>query len=260
VSLYQPHARTRKSALPYFQFNHQRRILFTVRIAETRNMKTAEFQSLIRKYLLPELPGYANTGSLLWKEPIEHLLRGYYFDSSEWDQSRFRITAFIQPLYVSYDSIVYLFSQELGFLSVKRELWWTWEERIIEKSVQDILRHLKRSGEPFVNSLTTPADVSSKGYQAIHLTDNNDPHLIRAIAYSWIMAGQPEQARREIGRLEAIVQGINQPPPWLCHMRDEVTDVKVLLEENPERAIAQLLEFRNVTLAQLRLTRFAKQL
>ncbi|MHB0935895.1 MAG: hypothetical protein ACYDCO_20325 [Armatimonadota bacterium] len=103
-------------------------------------MKQTEFQSLIRKYLLPELPEHANTGSLIWKEPIEHLLRGYHFDSSAWDQSTFRITVFVQPLYVPYDSIVYLFSQELGFLSAKREIWWIWEERNTEKNVKDILR------------------------------------------------------------------------------------------------------------------------
>ncbi|MHB0935896.1 MAG: hypothetical protein ACYDCO_20330 [Armatimonadota bacterium] len=106
--------------------------------------------------------------------------------------------------------------------------------------------------------MTTPDDVARKGYKAVHLVESDDPHLVRAIAYSWIMARQPEQARKAIGRLEAITQGINQPPPWLCHMRDEVTDIKALLEENPERAIAQLLEFKNITLAQLRLTRFAQ--
>ncbi len=63
-------------------------------------MKTAVFQRLIRKHLLPHLPGFRAKGWLLFAEPPRRLLRGFAFEGSGFDQSVFNVWAFVKPLYV----------------------------------------------------------------------------------------------------------------------------------------------------------------
>jgi len=52
-------------------------------------MKVREFESLFRKYLLADLPGFEQKGPLLFVRPAVHLLRAFYFDGSGFDGSGF---------------------------------------------------------------------------------------------------------------------------------------------------------------------------
>ena len=62
-------------------------------------MTTKEFVSL-EKSLLPEFPGFAIKGPLMFIPPAERLLRGISFEGSSFDKTSFSVSMFVMPLCV----------------------------------------------------------------------------------------------------------------------------------------------------------------
>ena len=62
-------------------------------------MNNKEFASLGND-LLQELPGFVVKSPMVFAAPIKHVLRGLYFEGSDFDRDSFYIWGFFLPMYV----------------------------------------------------------------------------------------------------------------------------------------------------------------
>src|SRR5438094_328640 len=114
-------------------------------------MKKRQFELMCRR-LLPELPGFACKGWLLFATPVDGILRGFYCDQSGFDPARFSVTVFSLPLYVPTRYVH--FAMGRGLEDEKGcEKWWTVNAPDL---ASDLLGRVKVQGLPFLAGTETP--------------------------------------------------------------------------------------------------------
>jgi hypothetical protein len=211
-------------------------------------MKGRELESLYRKYLLAELPGFSYKGPLLFVRPVVHLLRGFYFDSSAFNADAFQVEAFVQPLYVPSDHIFFLFGKRLNGRCGQG---WTMDRQDEGGIMADVLASIKEQGLPFLAPLQTPRDLARNfplvGGRA------KSPNAAEAVAYSFILAHEHSEAHLALHRLRAILTAADLTIPWLAEMLKRSELVRERLERDPEQAIELLEEWNEQTRGHLRL-------
>ncbi len=168
-------------------------------------MKSATWRRLSRTYMVPHLPPVRLVRNLTIFPPTEHLLRALSTDSSGFSGVRFVVEAFVMPLYVPSDHIYYTFGGRLGALSGHQERWWTISDENESEVMREVLDLIRKEALPFLNRLSNPRELAEHIHRDVH-PDNRrtDPHLAESEAYSWIVAGEPGQARAAFDRLARI--------------------------------------------------------
>ena len=221
-------------------------------------MKNREFESLSKQYLLPDMPGYVIKGKLLFRTPIGLILHGFCFEPSEWDKSRFRIEVMVQPLYVTEDHLVFLISHDFGVISEKNKAqqWWNMDNG--EKNVMaDVRKRMLTVGVKWLSQYASPYDIVLKAQREWPF---DDPYLLRAIAYSWIICGREREADEAIMKIHMIFNSLDTWYPWMHKFSDEVTMISKLLHKDVEKAKEQLMIFRNYTIAKLGLEKWSSEI
>lgn len=164
-------------------------------------MRTKEIQRFVGAYIQPHLEGYSMSGKILFKEPARPVLRGFYFEDSEFNPKSVYTWAFIQPLYLPKDYIFFTFGKRLrrsvGFLR-SREDW-----GIGDPPDQDIhsllLQAIRSKGIPHLARLATPDLIIRNLRAATGLRDN--PYALEAIAYSYARLGNPSEAESRLKKV-----------------------------------------------------------
>ncbi len=215
-------------------------------------MKTAVFQWLIRKHLLPHLPGFRAKGWLLFTEPPRRLLRGFAFEGSGFDQSAFNVWAFVKPLYVPSTHVTFTFGGRLGTLQGGQERWWRLSENNEHEVMSEVLAAIGDEGLPFLKQLESPADLAHKGGAVTHAPDNI--RVMEAVAYSSILAGEYHDALETLDRLPKIVAQMDPKlSAWPREIAERAGRVRDALVHDPRGALALLDEWEAQTLRHLRL-------
>jgi len=201
-------------------------------------MKTTQVRSL-GKDLLPQMPGYTHKGLMLYASPLNHVLRGFYFEDSGFDPSAFYVWAFFLPLYVPATHVSFSFGRRLGDGSGKR--WHLSDSRLR----QDLLACIQRDGLPFLEGIKQPHDVAT----AIHrLGADFDPYKLEAIAYSLAMGDDVAAAQRALERLMKV---LNKSISWQAEMMERATELARKLGVDPQEARRQLAEWEKATVKNL---------
>ncbi|MFO0811063.1 MAG: hypothetical protein U0746_20730 [Gemmataceae bacterium] len=203
-------------------------------------MKTAQVRSLGKDFL-PQMPGYTHKGLTLYASPLNHVLRGFYFEDSGFDPSAFYVWAFFLPLYVPATHVSFSFGRRLGDGSGKR--WNLNDPRLRD----ELLACIQRDGLPFLEGVKQPHDVAT----AIHrLGADADPYKLEAIAYSLVMADDVAAAQQALERLtKALDKGIS----WQAEMMERATQLARKLGVDPQEATRQLAEWEQATVKNLSL-------
>jgi len=215
-------------------------------------MTSREFQRLFKKYLLPELPGMRFAGSLFFVDPPEYLLRGLYFEGSDFDRTAFTVYAFVQPLYVPKDHIYFSYGDRLGCLGGGAERWWNMEASTEPTVMAEVLQLIREEGLPHLEQLKTPADLAAWTQRQSHAA--GDPNYLEALGYSLALEGRIPEA------LEALDRVSRLPPPygpdsWEHAVRRRVAEMRELLARDPEQARRVLDEWTAATATALRLNK-----
>jgi hypothetical protein len=119
-------------------------------------LKSATCERLVRNYILPSLSSFHVKGKLLFAEPVRHLLRGYYFEDSAFDATRFAVCVFVQPLYVPSSVLVFNFGSRLGSIVGKAEIWWNLSAESEKSIMADVLSRICYEAEPRFGSIADP--------------------------------------------------------------------------------------------------------
>jgi hypothetical protein len=201
-------------------------------------MKTAQVRSL-GKDLLPQMPGYTHKGLMLYASPLNHVLRGFYFEDSGFDPSAFYVWAFFLPLYVPTTHVSFSFGKRLGEASGKR--WNLGDSQLRD----ELLACIQRDGLPFLEGVKEPDDVAT----AIHrLGADSDPYKLEAIAYSLAMADDVAAAQQA---LEHLAKVLDRKIGWQAEMIDRAVQLAWQMNSDPRQAKQQLSEWEQTTVKNL---------
>ena len=204
-------------------------------------MTKKEFEA-IGKRLLPELPGFASKGQLLFVQPIGHTLRGVFFDRSI-DPRTFYAQVLLEPLFVPSDVIGFNVGWRLGGGCHD---WKADDPNLIA----DLGIALKQQALPFLLDIQSPRDVA---HAAISLKKSQDPYVQQAIAYALARAGDVDQAVTALDQLSSLHATHIQ---WQRTMVDRALALRSTLLLDPGEAQRQLEAWEAESMENLGLEEF----
>jgi hypothetical protein len=209
-------------------------------------MKKKEFVQL-EKRLLPDFPGFAINGSLMFIAPVEHTLRGFCFDTSGFDKKAFYLCRLFMPMYVPAKHLHLTFGDRLG--SNRR---WHADQPGLETALRSaMLKEL-----PFLESLKTAKDVA----QALApFLQGSNPHCHEALAYALVQAGDIPAALAALDTLLTLIDSVKRANPsvtWELEIASRAQLLKAKLMVRPHEANAQLEEWEFETVQNLGLNDF----
>jgi hypothetical protein len=138
-------------------------------------MKSQLVRRLSKMYFLPNLPGYIAKGHLLYQQDLEHILRGFWFESSAFDRDSFTVEVFVQPLYIPVSHLSFTFGHRLGSLGKGYDIWWKYDEETEALMMQEILSFMMSAGIPFLEERSSIEKLIN---QYINLDLMGNKHVI----------------------------------------------------------------------------------
>jgi len=214
-------------------------------------VKNSEFEKMSKEYLLPSLPGFTVKGDMLFENPLGMILHGICYERSGFDKNIFRVEVIAQPLYIPSDFISYGIGQDLNYIKTRKQLqkWWTVEDGIstIMKEIREMFLGV---GITWLNKYATPYDIATKVNKEF---TPDDPHIMRRIAYSWILCGEKRKAKETLLSLSKGLSSDRWHAPWEYEMANEVEMISRLLESDIELAQQKMMEFRKFSIDGLKL-------
>lgn len=203
-------------------------------------MKRRELASLLRHPLL-QLEGFVLRGRLLFKPPLDRLLRGIFFDSSG-DSRTFYPTSFVMPLCVPTDHIYFTFGDRLR-TSPGSGGWST----DMPDLAAELGAALKRSAVFLSGIDSLPAFVAFAEPRA--RTERN----LEGIGYALAREGQ---ATRAVAIFDELLDKVDMSVDWHRELSGRINDLRRMLIESPEKARSQLASSELETIESLGLDEF----
>jgi hypothetical protein len=189
-------------------------------------MKTKQFVA-IQKMLLPELPGFAIKGSMMLMCPVKAILRGIYFEGSDFDKTSFYVNVFALPLCVPTKHLYFNFGNRLRLAGADR---WNAND---PNEIAELGTAIRRDAAPFLlrtESLLAFVEVA-KSFSSVN------PHTPMAIAFTLARAGRVDEA--VIG-LDQLLPRLDLKLAWQSEIADQVKTLRTKLVANPSEAQQQL--------------------
>lgn len=124
-------------------------------------MKIKPLNRLIKQYIEPSLPSYHIYQDLVYRVDDDFLLKGYCFDSRQYDKYAIDVSYFIQPLFVKADFIKLTignrlsYKKRINFFQTKVFDLWDVSTEHQEESMRNILNSILHQGEKYLNAIQT---------------------------------------------------------------------------------------------------------
>jgi hypothetical protein len=207
-------------------------------------MRLKEFV-LLEKRLSQVLEDFVVKGQLLILNPLEHTLKGFHFDGSDFDKKSFYVTAFFMPLYVPAEEIHFTFGRRIRDQGGDR-----WDMQM--PHFESILENVMQEEAKFLRKLRTPQDVARALEPLTKLNSIGyvNPHCYEALAYTLAKAGDTAGALTVI---DTLLSCVNPAVVWEAKISSRARLIGTALEENPQVAYAQLATWTTENIKNLRL-------
>ena len=204
-------------------------------------MKSRELALLLRHPLL-QLDGFVLKGALLFKPPVDRLLRGIYFDSSGFDRRAFYPTLFVMPTCVPTSNLNFNFGDRIR-MAAGGERWNTeMPDLVIELGAALKRATIFLSG---IDSHSAFVNFAQSGLRT--------ERTLEGIGYALACDGKISQA---IAVFNELLDKIDVRVHWHVELADRINDLKRTLIESPEIARGQLALSETETIRNLGLTKF----
>jgi hypothetical protein len=221
---------------------------------------------------MPDLPGLALKDGRIYLVPVRRLWRGFTLYPSGFSRDRFTIFCAVAPLYKPEGAGAVLsgLGDRLPVLAGRGDAWWQWRPGDGEAEAQmmaDIRTLILDTGLPFLERLPTVADVASR--LASEPDHSTDPHLAEALAYSLILTGEYDHARKQLALLRRITLENQERAEWWRELNAGTSsegeedwviavgkrgaDIQAALERSSEEAVGLLNRWNEAQLDELRL-------
>lgn len=221
-------------------------------------MTIRDIEKQLNKTIMNKLPeGFSVKGQLLFHAPIEWFIRGYGVHWSEYDKEKFRVIAFISPLYVPETGYYYSLHQSIGFLCYKQERWSKFDD-------SRILDCIMSTGEQWLREISTPYDFALKASMLASRQEimPDDMNLSRDICYSYILAGRQHEAITKLMDVKSQLKNRIDKGAMSCWYQDlyqEIISMEKVIEDEG-MAIELLRNYRDGRLNILKMKDYAVQL
>jgi hypothetical protein len=165
---------------------------------DRRSVKGSAVERFARRHLLPVLPGFVARRSLVYRRPLGYLLCALSFDTSSFTSSRIFAEAFVQPLFVRFDSLWYTFGFRLG------DDFWDVDEEDADSTFKAIAEVARRDALPFFDELAdldrfcelVPEWATARPRKLESLGSLNDPVVTEALGCAELLRGRKEDGLR----------------------------------------------------------------
>lgn len=208
-------------------------------------MTRGMFERLARRHLLPSLPGFAIARGLIYKGPIEWLLRAFVFVPSAFSKEDFYVHVAVQPLYLPWESVILDQGRRLGH--------WVVDPSQEGEVFADVRDRITQQGVPFLEKIATPLDYAENPPRH-HLDGRVVAEDLEPLAYSYILASKYEAGRDLLEEWFARVAAYGPESSWTEYDTQRAARKRRVLEaldRDPTEAVAPLCEWRAYTLAHL---------
>jgi hypothetical protein len=204
-------------------------------------MTTRQFVA-IEKTLVPELPGFAIKGSLIFARPIKEVLRGINFEGSGFDKTSFYVTVFALPLCVPTTHLYFLIGNRLRIGGADR-----WNSSNPDE-LAELGGVIKRDAVPFLS-----AAESLLGFVELAQSFSGNPHTPKLIAFALARAGRFGDA---ISVLDQLLPHLDLKVEWQSEIAELAKTLRAKLVSDPEEAQQQLKAWEAESLRNLALESF----
>lgn len=232
-------------------------------------MKKKEFERMFKQWL-PELPGFAVKGHLLYKEPIGHILRGFCGEGSGFSKTDFTIHVFAQPLYEPEDFLWFSYGKRIGLLrpsmipnyhapdanaaiqpvaeagsTPDSKKWYQWYDKEDPTAAPAVFEWIKSLGLAFLEGCNTPEEFLCWMPRFKQLQNERlDFHDRRILGYTQAFVGRWKEAIETLGE---VLANPNEDRPWVFRYLEQTEQLYKILLHTPEKAKQLLLEWEQFT-------------
>ncbi len=208
-------------------------------------MNSRAWQDLARAHVVDRVPGLVLTRSLLHIPDTTWLLRGVAMVTAA-HADAFTLWAFVQPLYVPADRLVFRFGRQVTRLAGQET---SWPALPVAAIGQEIAAVLRAQAVPLLVGISTPAELL--GLIQREPDSGLDPVLIEAGTYSAILAEDQAAVRlfsHQVRDRQPLTEG---PSAEFARVRR----VLAAYERDAASAVGQLRTWRDTTASNLRVPR-----
>jgi hypothetical protein len=197
----------------------------------------------IVKSILPELPGFAIKGPLMFIPPVEGVLCGLSFEGSSFDKTSIYVDIFVMPLCVPTTHFYFNFGSRLRKNNGSDR--WSVENPNFNVELALALNH---QAVPFLSRVNSLID-----FIEMAKSFSGNTHTAKAIAFSLARAGQTSQS---IEILNQLLSQLDLNIAWQLEIADQAKTLRSKLLTNPTEARHQLETWEAETLHNLGLAEF----
>jgi hypothetical protein len=202
---------------------------------------------IVKTELAPRLPGFVAQGRLLYRRPVDEILRAFQVEVSGFTNSAVYVWCFVLPLYVPRDHLSFDCGMRLGQADSGSERWIVDESKAMIEAMAQVMN---KEGLKFLNRIHTTTDLANH-----LLTDAgslHNPHAMEAIAYSQVLAGEVVQAKQSMENLD---RSLDLSVSWEREMSERVTLIREFISSNDVvSARGQLAAWRRFSMEKLRVS------
>jgi len=202
-------------------------------------VNTKQFLAIEHR-LLPRFPNFTVKGALMFIQPLDNTLRGFYWEPSTFSKKEFFVNAFFLPLYIPTKHLHCTFGHRVGL----RRRW-----SIDRFDLESTLGSEMQKEVPFLMSLRTPTDVAN-ALKPLAIPNQNgyvNPNCSEALAYALVLSGDIKAAATVLDRL---LKSANPLIAWENEIASRARLVQEKLEQ-PENVLEQLAAWETETVHNL---------
>lgn len=219
-------------------------------------MTGRRFEKLARTYLLPKMTDYQVQNGIIFSVPVTYIVRGFFVNSSAFHADEFCICLFIHPLFVPDQPISASLGGRLGSILGKQEKWWTLTNENEPDVMSDILQHMRREGPTIFDRFKTLKDFVER--TSARQPNPHSPYPPEMAAYGAILLDDPKTVDKMFRRLGAVLDEVEpeHQQPYHDEIRARAKSMHDAFARDPSEAKAILHQWRDATVAKLKLTRY----
>ena len=195
---------------------------------------------------MPSLPGFHAKGRLLYRRPLEDLLKACYFEDSGFEKNSFTVAAFVLPLYVPADHVHMTFGKRLGAGS---GTWWDYAEDKKAEIGHGVVAVILEEALPMFDRFRNARDFFAKGASLV--SNPEGVHLLEARACSAVRAGLLTDGKGVLGALEDQLAELDTSLDYVGDIQRRSRRLRQAVEQGERAAQAVLSEWRQYTIDHL---------
>ena len=201
-------------------------------------MKGRDWERLARRDVLPALgDGWTVRGSLIYRQPVEHILLGVQADTL-YEATTLSLEAVVMPLYVPFPDLMYFIPSRLERIEVE-------DDRLTATQVQPII-----DAVPFLLAHATPDLL----LQDEAWKQPDDVKALEYETYSYLLNDEPDRAA-EVLTAVRHVEPDDEPVGWEIEAVARCASIEKMLSQDASAAKRQLTTWEDENLSNLRLAR-----